>query len=280
MFITWLAEGMATDAMTHEFDSEGLRRQAGHVLQIFTISIQGGTSATFWFIFPHYAEKQTQFGVIRADVTPRPNYLALAAAADRLLADAKPVGRSLLSLRLLPLLPAKPRAVRDMPALLDAKRWQASSPKEAKLTVAAVPEGILVELDRGPSDPKWFNLSLNLDPQERPTAAENALLLPVMILEGEASLSVRLDEDNGGNYAVSYGMGQRARSDDGAISFGAAVTPRTLSEPQGNLDPRRLRSIQIGSGEVKTPRLRLVIKKLRGPSQAAVKQTKAAKNAT
>ncbi len=86
----------------------------------------------------------------------------------------------------------------------------------------------------------------------------NALLLPVKILEGGTSLSVRLAEETGRNFSVSYGMGERAKSDDGAISFGAAVTAWTMSDPQRMLDPQRLRSVQI-SGEAKTPRLKFVI---------------------
>lgn len=45
-------EGLTADANTREFSAEGLRRQAAHVLQIFATSIQGGSAATFWFIFP------------------------------------------------------------------------------------------------------------------------------------------------------------------------------------------------------------------------------------
>jgi hypothetical protein len=455
------AEGLAADEKLHDFTTEIARQQAAHVLQTFAVSIQGGSVATFWFMFPHYSEGPTQFGVLRADLTPRPGYLALA-AAGRLLADAQPVGRlksdnkdfwgylfrarpdgkeqlvligwtvkgteaitlpsaptalfdtigreqtpagttleitpapvlglfpvslqnqfaydpapamppraeekpspvvlqavwpaekstwpwvvglhshywigsdgpermpigvynfgdheakgrltvtgpkdwkvgiphevtvkpmervelaltydlsqaarrtraavkiegdfgpagrSLLSLRLLPLLPAKPRAVRDRPALLDAKRWQGSGPREAKFTVAAVPEGILVELDRSGTSQKWFSVSLNLDPPERPANGENALLLPVKILEGEASLSVRLAEEKGRSYSVPYGMGERARSDDGAISFGAAVSPWTMSEPQRTLDPQQLRTVQIG-GEAKTAKLKFLITKV------------------
>ena len=74
------SEGAATDPQTHEFTTEGLSRQAAHVLQIFAISIQGGSAATFWFMLPNYSEKRTQFGVLRTDLTPRPSYLALAAA--------------------------------------------------------------------------------------------------------------------------------------------------------------------------------------------------------
>lgn len=454
------AEGLATDPKTREFTNEGLRRQAAHVLQLFATSIQSGSAATFWFMFPDYNEGRTQFGVLRADLTPRPSYLALA-AVGRLLADARPVGRlksantnfwgylfhakpdgkerlvlvawttkgaetiqlpatpsavfdtigreqkpgettievtnapmiglfpvslqnqfeyapapailpraegkpspvvlqavwpaekstwpkveglrshywigsdgpermpvfvynfgdkeakgrltvtgpkewqlglpqevtvkpmerlelaltydlsqalrrtrqavkiegdfgpagkSLLSMRLFPLLPSKPQSVRDLPALLNTKRWQAYGPREAKLTLATVPEGILVELDRGQSNEKWFSVSLKIDPQERPTQAENALLLPVRILEGEASLSVRLAEEKGRSFSVPYGMGERAKNDDGAIPFGAAVTAWTLSEPQQTLEPRQLGSVQI-NGEAQTQRVKIVITK-------------------
>ncbi|NQT85363.1 hypothetical protein HQ560_01275 [bacterium] len=148
--------------------------------------------------------------------------------------------------------------MRDMPALMDAKRWKASGPREVKFTVATIPEGIVVELDRGQSNQKWFQVSLTMGPQERPTEAENALLLPVKILEGEASLSVRLAEEKGGSFSVPYGMGERAKNDDGAIPLGAAVTAWTLSDPQRMLDPQRLRSVRI-HGEAKTQRLKFVI---------------------
>jgi len=98
------------------------------------------------------------------------------------------------------------------------------------------------------------------DPKERPAEAENALLLPVQILRGEAALSVRFSEEKGGNFSVPYGMSERAKSADGVISLGAAATPWTLADPGRTLDPQRLRSVQIG-GEVKTDRLKFVIKK-------------------
>jgi hypothetical protein len=43
-------------------------------------------------MLPHYSEGTVQFGLLHADLTPRPGYLALA-AVGRLLADAKPLGR-------------------------------------------------------------------------------------------------------------------------------------------------------------------------------------------
>ena len=71
---------------------ESQRRQAGAVPKVFAASIHEGVSALFYFMLPHYVEGRTQYGLTRKDLTPRPGYLALA-AAGRLLAGAKPLGR-------------------------------------------------------------------------------------------------------------------------------------------------------------------------------------------
>ncbi|MBI5386497.1 MAG: hypothetical protein HZA90_17645 [Verrucomicrobia bacterium] len=62
------------------------------VVKVFALSLYEGSVTTFYFMLPHYVEGQTQFGVLRPDLTPRPGYVALA-AVGRLLADAKPKGR-------------------------------------------------------------------------------------------------------------------------------------------------------------------------------------------
>ena len=69
-----------------------LRVQAERVAKTFACSLHEGSVATFYFLLPHYVEGQTQFGLLRPDLTPRPAYVALA-AVGRLLADAKPLGR-------------------------------------------------------------------------------------------------------------------------------------------------------------------------------------------
>jgi hypothetical protein len=65
---------------------------AERVAKVFACSLHEGSTATFYFMLPHYVEGQTQFGLLRRDLTPRPGYVALA-AVGRLLADAKPLGR-------------------------------------------------------------------------------------------------------------------------------------------------------------------------------------------
>ena len=69
-----------------------LARQARYVTQCYATSIAEGAQACFFFVFPNYAEGDTQFGLTRRDLSPRPGYVAMA-AAGRLLAGAKPEGK-------------------------------------------------------------------------------------------------------------------------------------------------------------------------------------------
>ncbi len=80
------------DEKLRELSDQNLREQAHRLVRLLALSIHEGASETFWFYFPHYTEGKQQFGIVHADLTPRPGYLALA-AMGRLMADAKPLGR-------------------------------------------------------------------------------------------------------------------------------------------------------------------------------------------
>ena len=80
------------DETAKEPSEADLRVQAERVAQVFAASLFERPEAAFYFLLPHYAEGQTQFGILRADLTPRPAYVALA-AVGRLLAGARPIGR-------------------------------------------------------------------------------------------------------------------------------------------------------------------------------------------
>ena len=82
----------AGDEKLKEPTEADLRQQAERLAKTFAMSLHERSVATFYFILGHYVEQQTQFGIIRRDLTPRPAYVALA-AAGRLLADAQPLGR-------------------------------------------------------------------------------------------------------------------------------------------------------------------------------------------
>ena len=80
------------DETAKEPSDADLKVQAERVAQVFAASLHEGPRAAFYFLLPHYVEGQTQFGILRPDLTPRPAYVALA-AVGRLLADARPLGR-------------------------------------------------------------------------------------------------------------------------------------------------------------------------------------------
>jgi len=80
------------DARLQEPTPEDSMLQSQRVPITYALAIHEGAEAVFYFILPHYVEGQTQFGLLRKDLTPRPAFLALA-AAGRLLASARPLGR-------------------------------------------------------------------------------------------------------------------------------------------------------------------------------------------
>lgn len=66
--------------------------QAQRVAKLYSIVLSEGAQNALYFIFGNYVEGHTQFGLMHADLTPRPAYIALA-ATGRLLAGAAPLGR-------------------------------------------------------------------------------------------------------------------------------------------------------------------------------------------
>lgn len=93
----WVTECSVTvdwsgDERLKELSPEAARMQAERVGKIYAQSIHEGAEAVFYFMLPHYAERQIQYGLLHRDLTPRPGYVA-AAAAGRLLAGARPLGQ-------------------------------------------------------------------------------------------------------------------------------------------------------------------------------------------
>jgi hypothetical protein len=80
------------DEKLKELSDEDLQLQSERVTKTYVLAIHQGTKAVFYFMLPHYSEGQVQFGVLHSDLTPRPAFLAVA-AAGRLLAGAEPLGR-------------------------------------------------------------------------------------------------------------------------------------------------------------------------------------------
>lgn len=80
------------DEQLKELSGQNLRLQSEQATKTYALAIHERAQTVFYFVLPHYSERQLQYGVLCADLTPRPAYVAVA-AAGRLLADAKPLGR-------------------------------------------------------------------------------------------------------------------------------------------------------------------------------------------
>lgn len=80
------------DPVQQEPSDADLRIQAERVATVYASALMQGPELVCYFMLPHYAEGATQFGVLHRDLSPRPAFLAVA-AAGRLLAGARPLGR-------------------------------------------------------------------------------------------------------------------------------------------------------------------------------------------
>ncbi len=81
-----------SDEKTKELSDEDLRIQAYRISKAFAEALHEGTQKAFYFIFGHYVEQKIVYGIVHADLTPRPGYVAFA-AVGRLLNGAQPIGR-------------------------------------------------------------------------------------------------------------------------------------------------------------------------------------------
>ena len=80
------------DPSLEEPTPDDLRLQSERVPKTYALSLHQGARTVFYFILPHFVEGNTQFGIVKRDLSPRPAYLSLA-AVGRLLADARPLGQ-------------------------------------------------------------------------------------------------------------------------------------------------------------------------------------------
>ena len=67
--------------------------QGFRVSKVFVEALFEGPEKAFYFILGDYVERNLQYGIVHADLTPRPAYVAFA-AVGRLLNGAKPIGRA------------------------------------------------------------------------------------------------------------------------------------------------------------------------------------------
>jgi hypothetical protein len=94
LWITESDRGMKSEpsSPTHDLSAVNRRLKAQYVTQSYVKSLHAGAHRHFHFILGQYGEGETQFGLLRHDMTPRPGYVALA-TLGRFLAAARCLGR-------------------------------------------------------------------------------------------------------------------------------------------------------------------------------------------
>jgi len=74
-----------------ELSKAAEKEQAYFVPKSFACSLAAGTDRHFFFVLPYYLERGIQFGALRADLSPRPSFVAIAAAIE-ILGEARFLG--------------------------------------------------------------------------------------------------------------------------------------------------------------------------------------------
>lgn len=91
----WMSEagiGLHATQPNVELSPSQERTQAEFVPRSLAFSLAAGTDRHFFFVYPYYPENGVQFGALRQDLSPRPSFIAIAAAAE-LLGEARYLGR-------------------------------------------------------------------------------------------------------------------------------------------------------------------------------------------
>ncbi|HSV72720.1 MAG TPA: hypothetical protein VLH79_03060 [Chthonomonadales bacterium] len=88
----WLTEAGLPLPVAAALSDEQKRQQAEFVPKSYVMSLASGTDRHFFFVFPHYVEGGSWFGLLDPDMRPYPGYAALATVA-RLLGSAEYAGR-------------------------------------------------------------------------------------------------------------------------------------------------------------------------------------------
>ncbi len=81
----WLTEaGIPLHTTEGLVSEEDRRRQAEFIPRSYAEALAHGVDKHFFFLFPHYVENGSEFGVLNADFTPAPGYAALATTTEAL----------------------------------------------------------------------------------------------------------------------------------------------------------------------------------------------------
>jgi len=90
----WVTEAGVPLVVRSGLTQEQKRRQAEFIPKSYALSLASGTDRHFFFVFPHYVENGSWFGLLDPEMRPYPGYAALA-TVGRMLGNTRYAGRIL-----------------------------------------------------------------------------------------------------------------------------------------------------------------------------------------
>jgi hypothetical protein len=248
-----------SDEKTKEPSEEDLRVQAYRVAKVFAGALHEGSEKAFYFILGHYVERNLQYGIVHADLTPRPAYVGFA-AVGRLLNAAKPIGRADLG-------DEKLKAFAFQTEVDGAKKetlvvWSETKPTSVKFrpfdhafdylgrTMAPKRK---IELTRSPVfivAPRGWSKELNLEPpppKPRRLAGKPCPVVLQLVGKGEVKQSAFQMDDSKELRLVAYNFSEQPARGTLRLQGGTSET-NEINIPRGG---REVRAIKLdGPGRV------------------------------
>ena len=146
-----------------------------------------------------------------------------------------------------------PTALKEITSARDVANWQdnivagATMSHHSAQTDNGQSSGVEFEMQFGESDP-WAYPRLQLTPDEIPDDSFLGLTLTVALLEGKGEMRVQFIEENGAAYITSIEVQDDIQEPQTvtALFSDASWGPYSAQDPDGNLQPEKIRTILVG----------------------------------
>lgn len=176
-------------------------------------------------------------------------------------ADGRPVIAFAVVTRLAEVTPVETRAIAGAAT---AANWQDQvAPGSAMSHQAAADGGMQFEMRFGTGD-TWGYPILSLAAAEIPVDGMEGFACSLQLLEGEGTLHVQFTQENGATYFTALPVNAALRTPQRAVGLfaNAAWGPWSKPDPDGGLQPARIRKIMLGINAKPGTTVRFVVRDL------------------
>lgn len=174
-------------------------------------------------------------------------------------------GRPVLAFNVVtPLADLTPALTQPLASASLPDKWQDNIDPQASMTHQAVGTvGMRFDMQFGAGDP-WGYPILTLAADERPADNLDGLACTIQLLEGEGQLNVQFTEENGASYITAVPVNAALRTPQRAVCRFSGVSwgPWSKPDPDGGLQPSRIRQVMVGINSKSNTTVKLVVSDL------------------